>query len=516
MDKLILSNTATREDTEKFSQQFPALMHKTFGKTGLAVSACGFGSYRVDYRVNEHFNSLEYALLNGINIIDTSANYSDGGSEILIGNVLWKLIEEKKILREEIVIVTKGGYIQGKNFEYAGKKAEQGEPYKEVVEYSEGLWHCIHPDFLKDQITQSLDRLKMKAVDVYLLHNPEYFLDSKMAQDLSLDEMRFEYYNRIKKAFKFLESEVETGRIGCYGISSNSFTHKIDSPAFTSLEMCLKAANEVKEENHFYVVQLPLNLIENGAVTIKNQRAETKTTLETAKENNIAVMVNRPLNAIQDKKLERLADFDLHPEFLSLDETQIIAEINLLDSMEEAFLKDYVEILELSDQNREAVNYFLKAGQLLKENWKSFGSIESFNDVKKQFLIPRVNYAFSTMIKSPNITSEMKDRLDVIAKQINKLMKIMETIYGLMANTRSREISNKLDLSITGEQAKSFRDLSLSQKAILLINSLEGVSTTLVGMRHEKYVADVVKSLKMNMIDNAEELFEKFRNNNDE
>ncbi|RPI12819.1 MAG: aldo/keto reductase [Ignavibacteriae bacterium] len=510
MDKLIIANIASKEDTGKFSLQFPEQMYKPFGKTGLTVSACGFGCYRVDYRVNEHFNALEYALLNGINIIDTSANYSDGGSEILIGNVLWKLIEEIKLLREEVVVVTKGGYIQGKNYEYAQKKAENGEPYKEVVDYSEGLWHCIHPDFLSDQITQSLDRLKTKAVDVYLLHNPEYFLDSKMAQDLSLDEMRFEYYRRIKKAFEFLEGEVEKGTIGCYGISSNSFIHEMDSPTFTSLEMCLQAAREVKEDNHFYVIQLPLNLYENGAVTIKNQKHETKTTLEIAKENKIAVMVNRPLNAIQGKSLHRLIDFEIYPEFLNVDEAQIIAEIELLDSLEESFLKDYLELLNLSDQNREAVNYFLKAGQLLKENWKNFGSIESFNDVKKQFLIPRVNYAFSAMIKSPNVTSEMKDRLDVIAKQINKLMRIMETIYGIIANSRSKEISNKLDKLVTAEQSMQFKELSLSQKAILLINSLEGISTTLVGMRLEKYVADVVKSLKMKKIENAKEVFEKF------
>lgn len=509
MDKLIISNTANKEDTEKLSQNFPDIMFKKFGRTGLTVSACGFGSYRVDYRVNEHFMALEYALLSGINIIDTSANYSDGGSEILIGNVVWKLIEEKKLLRAEVVIVTKGGYIQGKNYEYAKKKAENGEPYKEVVEYSEGLWHCIHPDFLNDQLTQSLDRLKMKAVDVYLLHNPEYFLDSKMAQELTLDEMRHEYYNRIKKAFSFLEGEVEKGRIGCYGISSNTFVHEIDSLTFTSLEMCLQAAKEVKDDHHFYVIQFPFNLIEKGALTVKNQRHETKTTLDIAGENNMAVMINRPLNAIQDKSLQRLADFELYTEFLSYDEAKINEEVNILNSLEENFLKDYLELLKLSDKNSEAVNYFLKAGQLLKNNWKNFGSIENFNDVKKQYLIPRVNYAFSTIVKSPNITPEMKDRLDEIAKQTNKLMKIMETIYGIIANSRSKEISNKLNMLVTGEQAEKFKELNLSQKSILLINSLEGISTILVGMRQEKYAADVMNALKMDKVENAKEVIER-------
>jgi aryl-alcohol dehydrogenase-like predicted oxidoreductase len=510
MNKTLIPNRASNEDTLKYSKQFPELLYKQLGKTGLTVSACGFGSYRVDYRVNEHFEAIEYALLNGINLIDTSANYSDGGSEILIGNVLWKLIQENKIIREEIVIVSKGGYIQGKNFEYAKKKLENNEPYKELVQYSEGLWHCIHPEFLNDQITQSLDRMKLKTIDVYLLHNPEYFLDSPLTAELSPDEAAHEYYNRIKKAFKHLEEEVNNGRIGCYGISSNSFIHDEDSKTFTSLEKCIECAEEISKDNHFYVVQFPLNLYETGAVTTNNQIAGTKTTLALAKEKSIGVLVNRPLNAITGKKLERISDFDTDPEYMNLDETQIIAEIDLLDSLETDFINEYLEVLKLSEPNREAVNYFLKAGQLLKENWKNFGTIESFNDVKKQFLIPRVNFAFSVMMKSPNLTNEMKDRLDKIARQINKLMKIIETIYGLIAKSRSNKIHESLNLSVKTNDNDSFKKLSLSQKEIMLINSLDGVSSTLVGMRQNRYVYDVLGALKAGKIENAEEVITKF------
>src|SRR5437868_5079287 len=104
----MIKSKANTEDTSDFCTKFPGLMHKKLGNTGLSVSACGFGAYRVDYRVKEHSDSLEYAILNGINLIDTSANYSDGGSEILIGNTIEKLVNERKIKRDEIVIVTKG------------------------------------------------------------------------------------------------------------------------------------------------------------------------------------------------------------------------------------------------------------------------------------------------------------------------------------------------------------------------------------------------------------------------
>jgi len=503
----MIKSRALAENTKDFSEKFPSLLYKPLGKTGFTVSACGFGAYRVDYRVKEHFESLEYAITNGINLIDTSANYSDGGSETLIGNVIADMITQGKLLREEIVIISKGGYLQGKNLEAAKKMKEDGVGYKEVTEYAEKIWHCIHPDFLKDQITLSLERLKLETIDVYLLHNPEYFLDSPLAKDLELDELRHEYYKRIKKAFAFLEEEVKAGRISYYGISSNSFVKSSDDPVFTSLKSCVDAANEISEDNNFYVVELPLNLFEKGALLNKNQVGDSFNVLDYAYESELGVLVNRPLNALGENGLTRLADFQVNDELSKLDENQIIAEINLLDLMEDEFLRDYVEILDLSEENKKAVNYFLKAGQLLKENWKSFGSIESFNDVKKQFLIPRVNFALTTLVTSPNLTDEMKDKLDKIARQTNKLMSIMDSIYGLMANINLKDLHVKLNTSVDSIEADSFKKLSLSQKSILFINSLKEVSCTLVGMRQNKYVDDVVGALKQGALIDAAEKF---------
>ena len=503
----MIKSRALAENTKDFSEKNPSLLYKPLGKTGFTVSACGFGAYRVDYRVKEHFDALEYSILNGINLIDTSANYSDGGSEILIGNVIGDMINQGKVLREEIVIVSKGGYLQGKNLEAAKKMKDDGVGYKEITEYADKIWHCIHPEFLKDQITLSLERLKLETIDVYLLHNPEYFLDSPIAKELELDELRHEYYKRIKKAFAYLEEEVKAGRISYYGVSSNSFVKPSEDPVFTSLKNCVDAANEISEDNNFYVIELPLNLFEKGALTNKNQVGDSFNVLEYAYESELGVLVNRPLNALGENGLTRLADFPVNKEHSSLDENQIIAEINLLDLMEEEFLRDYMDILNLSEENNKAVNYFLKAGQLLKENWKSFGSIESFNDVKKQFLIPRVNFALTTLVTSPNLTDEMKDKLDKIARQTNKLMSIMDSIYGLMANVNLKDLHVKLNTTVDGAEADSFKELTLSQKAILFINSLKDVSCTLVGMRQNKYVDDVIGALKQGVLtDGAEKL----------
>jgi aryl-alcohol dehydrogenase-like predicted oxidoreductase len=493
---------ALPESTKSCADKFPELLHKTLGKTNLAVAACGFGSYRVDYRVQEHFDTMRYAIENGINLIDTSSNYSDGGSEILVGRVLRNVIEENKLDREGIVIVTKAGYIQGKTLEAAGTR-----PFPEVVEYSKGLWHCIHPEFLEDQLSQSLERMQLETIDIYLLHNPEYFLDAPGTQELSLNELRHEYYRRIRNAFEYLEAEVGDGTISCYGISSNSFVKDSSDRTFTSLEQCAAIAESIGLQNHFHVIEFPLNLYETGAAAVKNQVSDTKTLLEYAGEKNFGVLVNRPLNAVSARTLYRLADFEIKNEYLSLDQAQVIAEINLLDSMEQDLLKEHVNELELSEKNREAVNSFIESGRLLRENWRGFGSIENFNDIKKQFLIPRMNYAFSLLISSPKISGAAKDELDKIARQVNKVIAIVETIYGVKANMRSKDLHMKLNKM---NEDRDFHKLSLSQKAILMINSLDAVSCILVGMRQKKYVDDVLGALRAKLVEEGS-LFPWFR-----
>jgi hypothetical protein len=199
--------------------------------------------------------------------------------------------------------------------------------------------------------------------------------------------------------------------------------------------------------------------------------------------------------------LKRLADFPVQPEYTKLEEAHIIAEIGLLESMEDDFLKEYLPVLNLTEDIKNNIGSFLKAGVMLKENWKNFGSIENFNDIKKRFLIPRVNSAFSTISFTQNVSEEMKNKLDKIAAQINKLIGIIDSIYGLMANINSKKIHGKLDDKIESDK---LRNLPLSQKALIMLTSLDSIDCVLVGMRQNKYVDDVTESMKADRIENAD------------
>ena len=134
------------------------------------ISRFGYGCYRVNDLVDDHYNSLKKALLSGINVIDTSANYSDGGSEKLVGKVLRDIIQEQKINREDITLVTKGGYIQGQNLTVARDRINSGNPFSEVFEFNEKLWHCISPDFLEDQFERQFSRLGLNYAAVSYTH----------------------------------------------------------------------------------------------------------------------------------------------------------------------------------------------------------------------------------------------------------------------------------------------------------------------------------------------------------
>lgn len=256
----------------------------------------GFGSYRVSVRSKEHRNALIAALKLGCPLIDTSANYTNGESEELIGAVLHDHPEFHPL------IVTKAGYIQGKNLAIMAELNSQGLALEDLVDFSESLKHSIHPDFLKNQLDNSLKRLQLNSVDIFLLHNPEYYFKTEGAT-------QEEYYHRIEKAFRYLEDEVANGRIKSYGISSNNFILPITNKEVTDLTRVLAIAKKISPKNHFTTIQFPFNLIEIGALE-KLGEYGGQSLLEIAKENNLMTMSNRPLNAFTNNQLVRLATYE--------------------------------------------------------------------------------------------------------------------------------------------------------------------------------------------------------------
>lgn len=452
------------------------------GKTGLKISPFGFGGYRIDKNVSGSAASLVVAIRNGINLIDTSANYFDGGSEELIGSVIFRMLNSREIKREDLVIVTKGGYIQGSNIGLAEKRKNNGNPYPEVVKCNQELFHSIHPEFLKNQIELSLKRLNLDIIDIYLLHNPEYFLLYNTERDLNL--LRDEYYRRITEAFLYLEHEVESGRINHYGISSNTFVDDSEKRGFTSLERTIEIANSISPDNHFAVVQAPLNIFEKGAAQNHNQAEDTKTFLQAAYENNLGVLVNRPLNAIKDGKLFRLADYE-ETEDRSEAEIKELVEQQL--NLEKEIIEEY-EALIPPHQKSELIE-FLSLSNFLKVNLNKISSITHFNEIKSQHLIPQINYALKEIHNLDPDNAKTISKLNQLAVTANILLNSIGSKFAKNKNEDNLETNNLLN-----KYFNNGGNISLSQKALKVVSGLPEVSCVLVGMRKEGYVRDVIEA----------------------
>jgi aryl-alcohol dehydrogenase-like predicted oxidoreductase len=453
------------------------------GKTDLKISPFGFGGYRIDKNVSGSAASLVSAIRGGINLIDTSANYFDGGSEELIGSVIYRMLEFGEIKREEIVIVTKGGYIQGRNIELLEQRKESGNPYPEVVKCNQELYHSIHAEFLKDQIELSLNRLNLDFIDIYLLHNPEYFLLYNTERNLNL--LRDEYYRRIREAFLYLEHEVELGRINHYGISSNTFVEYSEKRGFTSLERIIEIANSISKDNHFAVVQSPLNIFEKGAAQNLNQEGETKTFLHVADENKLGVLVNRPLNAIKDGKLFRLADFD---ETENRNESEIKELVEQQLNLEREIIEEY-EALIPPHQKSELIQ-FLSLSKFLKVNLNKISSITHFNEIKSQHLVPQINHALKEIHNLDPDNAKTISKLNQLAVTANILLNSIGSKFAKNKNEDNLDTHNRLNKYFNN----GGNQIPLSQKALKIVSELPEVSCVLVGMRKEEYVHDVISA----------------------
>ena len=417
----------------------------------------GFGSYRVSIRSKEHKKALLTALELGCPLIDTSANYTNGESEELIGLVLNENPNFNPIL------VTKSGYIQGKNLEIIEELNSKGLAVMDLVDLGDELKHSIHPDFLKNQLDNSLKRLKRTSVDTFLLHNPEYYFRTEGAhQD--------EYYQRIEKAFRYLEEEVQNGRIKSYGISSNNFILPITNNEVTNLERVLAVAQKISPKNHFTTIEFPFNLIEIGALEKFGEYGDLSL-LEIAKQACLITLVNRPLNAFTNDQLVRLATYD----FMTQD----------------------------FDENK-AMDDFLVAMTLIEERWKYSASNDELiqdEDINQINLLKQFKELWNTL-PSPDAVEQVYHGhffpfLARIWGESGLSAKEAAPFYQLFEHSQMfarKNMTNKaLEFKSQAEKVGLISDEKDRPFAVVVIESYlnYGFDFVLLGMRKVEYVDQV-------------------------
>jgi len=426
--------------------------------TELQVSRVGFGCYRVHEFDPDHREALRTALLSGCNLIDTSANYTDGSSERLVGQVLSELFEQGELAREQVVVVTKGGYVQGENLKEARARQGRGDAFPEMVEFQADVWHNISPAFLDYQITRCLERLRLTEIDVFLLHNPEYFLKASGSRDA--------YYQRIEKAFRHLESEVARGRIKHYGISSNTFPEDEARSDFTSLTRALEIAQSISKNHRFAVIQLPFNLFEPGAALLKNNHRET--VLDLAGRAKLGVLVNRPFNSFGRGRLTRLTSFAKH------DPVEVKGGIHV--AMGRAIdLEKNAPGFPKSPQG-------LQWAHMLRERLGELDDLLAWREALYQQILPSIRQAISRLTPAQEAWSRDYQTA------MSEFLKLVTWDLENLAGQKSKILEDQIDAA-----APELKDAkTLSQKMIRLYASYPQITSILVGMRTPAYVADVL------------------------
>lgn len=497
------SRAMARDGDAGLAQGFAVL-----GTTGLTTTRVGFGTYRVDMQHADYRDALKKALRASCNLIDTSTNYTDGDSERLVGSVLAELVASDEVRRDEIIIVSKVGYIQGQNLKLAEAKDKSGRPYSELVKHGEGIWHSIHPEFLADQLTLSLDRLGLATLDCCLLHNPEYFLsDAKHRGTADLTALRGEFYARVERAFAYFETQVSAGRLRFYGVSSNTVTSAADDPEATSLARMVQAAEAAAQSvgasaHHFRVLQCPMNLLEAGASRTANTGpSQLQTVLEYARQNTIAVLVNRPLNAmVAPNRMLRLADLPLEDPPIDIDQ-----QLSTVGAFEQEYRTSLAPNIPSSGTGTAPDEYFNWSDELHRIHPQIQG-LEHWEQIEHHMIAPRINHVLQLLARQ--LSGEGAEQWERWRQRyIPELLTLLRG-FRREATLKSRAQTERIARTIDPLLPISRRTASLSQKMLWLLTSTPGVTCALNGMRTPKYVEDSLAILRWEPIRDTQPIYE--------
>lgn len=358
------------------------------------MSNFAFGTYRISDYNPQHIQALKEAIDGGIDMIDTSPNYTDGSAERAVGEVLKQFDAD---ILDEIEIIGKFGYIQGENLQkYKGKSLD------EVVKYSQDCYHCISKEFMQEQLALSLSIIGIERFDCYMIQNPEYYLLDALKKGVAFDERLDEINRRIFDAFVALEEQVSNQTILSYGISSNNFSLPSSSEEFLPYEdlidLATRAAKYVGNKKHsFSTIELPINLLETEGLKCAKW----------AKKNGLRVFANRPLNTTKDGMMFRLADYNESHDYYNYlnelmqecDNEELESLYNLLDELDASKTKfgwigDYDNFFfsqiiphirgvidKFDEQNKEAMVNFI---DMFFQEYRKMVSYECSKTTRKQ------------------------------------------------------------------------------------------------------------------------------------
>ena len=372
------------------------------------MSNFAFGTYKVSDYNPQHIQALKDAIKSGITMIVTSSNYIDGSSEKAI-SLAFDSFEDS--VKSDVEVVSKYKLTQN----------------------------------LDERLTLSFERLQRQSIDCYLIESPEELLVEAVKNGIAKDDRLDAMNAKLFDAFLELELAVKDGKILSYGISSDAFSIKHSSNYFLPYEDILTlaqdAADELQNEKHsLTTIELPINMLELEGLKCASW----------AKENELRVLANRPLNAQYENMIYRLADYDESYEYYH--------HLN--------------ELLEVTDD--ESLRSLYNLIEELDESKHKFGWIGDYDTFLYTQMIPHIKTSLEVLDEENAQT--MLSFIDLFLQEYRKMV--------------SYECSKKTRIEL--KELFYGCHAPMQECALEFLSSKEEIDYIVVGMRKSSYVDEIL------------------------
>jgi aryl-alcohol dehydrogenase-like predicted oxidoreductase len=231
------------------------------------------------------------------NVFNTALSDRMQTSERALGQALARAVREGRVTRDEIIVISKGGALTPDPDRARDYTSAQRDLYATYID--SGLLDpseiirgfALAPRFLLDQILRSRRNLGLETIDYYLIQEPEILL-----RKLGPDGFR----EAITRAFEALESAVERGWIGAYGLATwDGFLLPDSDRSHLSILDLFDVALEVgSADHHLRALQLPYGLAMGEGAVLESQLGpdgHSRAILDSLRQTGTAVFASAPL-----------------------------------------------------------------------------------------------------------------------------------------------------------------------------------------------------------------------------
>jgi hypothetical protein len=225
--------------------------------------------------------------------------------------------------------------------------------------------------------------------------------------------------------------------------------------------------------------------------------------LELARQRDVGVLVNRPLNAIVGEGMLRLAS--VAPQGAGAD---LEGQLAILAGLESEYRRDLASRLRVQGGGASPDQFFRWSLELGSAAAHVRG-LEHWEALESQRILPRVMQAVQALDHA--LEGEI-GRLwrDWRGRYLAELQRALDELRRRAAE-KSRAVVDAVAAALDPLLPPERRGESLSRKALWVVSSTPGVSSTLNGMRRPEYVADALGILEWAPLPDAARVYERMR-----